>query len=164
MNTVMIIAGESSGELYGSLLASELKQRDPDMRIVGVGGQRMQEAGVELLSTISDAFGLLEAVASLQKLKDTYKRVITAMKELSPQVLVLIDYPDFNLKVAGKAKSLGIKILYYVSPQVWAWRKGRVKKIAGIVNSYDFSHTKVWWFRRYHPHYIARSFYDTTRI
>jgi len=56
------------------------------------------------------------------------------MKELSPQVLVLIDYPDFNLKVAGKAKSLGIKILYYVSPQVWAWRKGRVKKIAGIVN------------------------------
>jgi lipid-A-disaccharide synthase len=134
MNTVMIIAGESSGELYGSLLASELKQRDPDMRIVGVGGQRMQEAGVELLSTISDAFGLLEAVASLQKLKDTYKRVITAMKELSPQVLVLIDYPDFNLKVAGKAKSLGIKILYYVSPQVWAWRKGRVKKIAGIVN------------------------------
>jgi len=134
MNTVMIIAGESSGELYGSLLARELKQRDPDMRIIGVGGQRMHEAGVELLSTISDAFGLVEAVASLQKLKDTYKRVITAMKELSPGILILIDYPDFNLKVAGKAKSLGIKILYYVSPQVWAWRKGRVKKIAGIVN------------------------------
>jgi lipid-A-disaccharide synthase len=134
MNTVMIIAGESSGELYGSLLARELKQRDQDMRIIGVGGQRMREAGVELLSTISDAFGLVEAVASLQKLKDTYKGVITAMKELSPMVLILIDYPDFNLKVAGKAKSLGIKILYYVSPQVWAWRKGRVKKIAGIVN------------------------------
>jgi len=69
MNTVMIIAGESSGELYGSLLARELKQRDPDMHIVGVGGQRMQEAGVELLSTISDAFGLLEAVASFTKTK-----------------------------------------------------------------------------------------------
>ncbi|MDQ7787970.1 MAG: hypothetical protein RDU01_10205 [Thermodesulfovibrionales bacterium] len=134
MNTVMIIAGESSGELYGSLLARELKQRDPDMRIIGVGGQRMQEAGVELISTISDAFGLLEAVASLQKIKDTYKRVVAAMKELSPRVLVLIDYPDFNLKVAGKAKSLGIQILYYVSPQVWAWRKGRVRKIAKLVN------------------------------
>ncbi len=134
MNTVMIIAGESSGELYGSLLAQELKQRDPDMRIIGVGGQRMQEAGVELISAISDAFGLVEAVASLQKIKETYKRVVAAMKEQSPQVLVLIDYPDFNLKVAGKAKSLGIQILYYVSPQVWAWRKGRVKKIAKLVN------------------------------
>ena len=134
MNTVMIIAGESSGELYGSLLARELKQRDPDMHIIGVGGQRMQEAGVELISAISDAFGLVEAVASLQKIKETYKRVVAAMKEQSPQVLVLIDYPDFNLKVAGKAKSLGIPILYYVSPQVWAWRKGRVKKIAKLVN------------------------------
>ncbi|MCG2721095.1 MAG: hypothetical protein L6290_03625 [Thermodesulfovibrionales bacterium] len=134
MNTIMIIAGESSGELYGALLARELKQRDPDMRIIGVGGQRMQEAGVELISTISDAFGLVEAVASLQKIKDSYRRVVAAMKELSPSVLVLIDYPDFNLKVAGKAKSLGIQILYYVSPQVWAWRKGRVKKIAKLVN------------------------------
>lgn len=134
MNTVMIIAGESSGELYGSLLARELKQRDPDMRVIGVGGQRMQEAGVELISAISDAFGLVEAVASLQKIKETYKRVVAAMKEQSPRVLVLIDYPDFNLKVAGKAKSLGIQILYYVSPQVWAWRKGRVKKIAKLVN------------------------------
>jgi lipid-A-disaccharide synthase len=134
MNTVMIIAGESSGELYGSLLARELKQRDPDMHIIGVGGQRMQEAGVELISAISDAFGLVEAVASLQKIKETYRRVIAAMKEQSPRVLVLIDYPDFNLKVAGKAKSLGIPILYYVSPQVWAWRKGRVKKIAKLVN------------------------------
>jgi len=134
MNTVMIIAGESSGELYGALLARELKQRDPDMRIIGVGGQRMQEAGVDLISTISDAFGLVEAVASLQKIKDSYRRIVAAMKELSPRVLVLIDYPDFNLKVAGKAKSLGIQILYYVSPQVWAWRKGRVKKIAKLVN------------------------------
>ncbi|MEW6586939.1 MAG: lipid-A-disaccharide synthase, partial [Nitrospirota bacterium] len=130
----MIIAGESSGELYGSLLAMELKQRDPGLRIVGVGGQRMNEAGVELLSTVSDAFGLVEAVSSLKKINDTYKRVITALRELKPGVLVLIDYPDFNLKVAAKAKSLGIKILYYVSPQVWAWRKGRVKKIASLVS------------------------------
>ena len=120
MNTVMIIAGESSGELYGSLLARELRQRDPDVCLVGVGGHKMQEAGVELLSTISDAFGLVEAIASLQKLRETYRRVVAAMKERSPGVLVLIDYPDFNLKVAAKAKSLGIKILYYVSPQIWA--------------------------------------------
>lgn len=130
----MIIAGESSGELYGSLLARELKQREPAMRIIGVGGERMREAGVELLSTISDAFGLVEAIASLKKIRDAYRRVVAAMREESPGVLVLIDYPDFNLKIAAKAKSSGIPILYYVSPQVWAWRRGRVKKIAKIVN------------------------------
>ena len=134
MAAIMIISGESSGELYGALLANALKSKWPDVHIIGIGGQRMSEAGVELVSRISDAFGIIEAVASLRKLKTAFNNAVEALKKFRPDVLVLIDYPDFNLKVAKKAKALGIKVLYYVSPQVWAWRKGRVPKIASLVN------------------------------
>lgn len=134
MNTVMIITGESSGELYGSLLARALKNKWPDVHIIGIGGEKMKEAGVELISRTSDAFGLVEVVSAFNKIRSAFNNSINALKEFKPEVLVLIDYPDFNLKVAKAAKSLGIKILYYVSPQVWAWRRGRVKKIARLVN------------------------------
>jgi len=134
MNTVMIIAGESSGELYGSLLAKELKRQWPELHIVGIGGSRMSEAGVELVARTSDAFGLMEAVSSLRRVRAAFRSAVNALKAYKPGVLVLIDYPDFNFRVGKIAKSLGIKILYYVSPQVWAWRKGRVKKIAGFVD------------------------------
>jgi len=130
----MIIAGESSGELYGSLLAKTLKNKWPGIQITGVGGSRMEEAGVELISPISDAFGLVEAVSAFGKIKAAFRKSVEVMKKLRPAVLVLIDYPDFNLKLAEVAKGLGIKILYYVSPQVWAWREGRVKKIAHLVD------------------------------
>ena len=134
MNTIMIITGESSGELYGSLLAKALKSKWPDVHIIGVGGERMNEAGVELISRTSDAFGLIEAVSAYRRVKAAFDKTVDIMKKVIPDVLVLIDYPDFNLKVAKVAKSLGIKILYYVSPQVWAWRKGRIKKIVSLVD------------------------------
>ncbi|MBM4136000.1 MAG: hypothetical protein FJ241_04125 [Nitrospira sp.] len=134
MNTVMIVTGESSGELYGSLLAKELKSKWPGVHIMGVGGERMSKAGVEIISRFSSAFGLIEAFSAYREVKDTFKKTADAIKKFRPDVLVLIDYPDFNLKVAKIAKSLGINILYYVSPQVWAWRKGRVKKIAGLID------------------------------
>jgi lipid-A-disaccharide synthase len=130
----MIISGESSGELYGSLLAQALKNRYPDLHILGVGGERMQKAGVELISGISGAFGITEVLSALKDLKTAFRKTTEAIKKFMPHVLVLIDYPDFNLKVAEFAKTLGIKILYYVSPQVWAWRKGRVKKIAHLID------------------------------
>ena len=134
MNAVMIVTGESSGELYGSLLAKELKSRKPDLRIIGVGGERMDKAGVELVSSTSDALGLVEAVSAYRKVSDAFKKTVNSIKKLRPAVVVLVDYPDFNIRIAKVAKSFGTKILYYVSPQVWAWRKGRVKKIASIVD------------------------------
>ncbi len=130
----MIIAGESSGELYGSLLAQALKNNYPDLHILGVGGERMQMADVELVSGIAGAFGITELLLALKDLKAAFGKTTEAIKKFMPAVVVLIDYPDFNLKVAEFAKSLGIKILYYVSPQVWAWRKNRVKKIARLVD------------------------------
>ena len=130
----MIVAGETSGELYGGLLASALRKRRPDIRIIGVGGERMQQAGVELISGIASAFGLAEAVSSVRTIKQTFSKAVNALQTVNPDLLVLIDYPDFNLKLAAEARKNNIKVLYYVSPQVWAWRKKRVPQIARLVD------------------------------
>ncbi len=131
----MIIAGESSGELYGALLAKMLLSRNPGLRISGVGGERMESAGVELISVISSSFGLIEAIRTFGKIKKTFKKIVAALTSFAPQVVVLIDYPDFNIPVAREAKRRGIKVLYYVSPQVWAWRIGRVATIGKLVDA-----------------------------
>ncbi|MDP3259292.1 MAG: lipid-A-disaccharide synthase [Thermodesulfovibrionales bacterium] len=132
MNTVMIVTGESSGELYGSLLAKALKAKCPEARIIGIGGERMKEAGVKMIAGIASGFGISEAFASYRRIKETFKKAVNAIEEFSPKALVLIDYPEFNIRLAKVAKKKGIKVLYYVSPQVWAWRKGRVKTIAEV--------------------------------
>ncbi|MGO9013463.1 MAG: lipid-A-disaccharide synthase [Dissulfurispiraceae bacterium] len=135
LERIMIIAGESSGELYGALLAKMLLSRNPGLRISGVGGERMESAGVELISVISSSFGLIEAIRTFGKIKKTFKKIVAALTSFAPQVVVLIDYPDFNIPVAREAKRRGIKVLYYVSPQVWAWRIGRVATIGKLVDA-----------------------------
>jgi lipid-A-disaccharide synthase len=132
--TVMIVTGETSGELYGSLLAVSLRKRVPGIRILGIGGEKMKEAGVELVSGIASAFGIAEAVSSLRAIRKTFTKASRTLISERPGVLVLIDYPDFNLKLAALAKKEKIKVLYYVSPQVWAWRRNRIKKIARLVD------------------------------
>ena len=132
--TVMIVSGESSGELYGALLAASLKKNRPGIRVIGIGGERMREAGVELISGITSAFGLAEALSSLNAVKETFARAAEALRKERPGVLVLIDYPDFNLKLAALARKNNIRVLYYVSPQVWAWRRNRIKKISRMLD------------------------------
>lgn len=132
--TVMIVAGETSGELYGALLAGRLRALRPDIGLIGIGGERMREAGVEIIAGIASAFGLLEAFSALRRVRSSFRAAVRALRQRRPSVIVLIDYPDFNLRLAAEAKSLGIPILYYVSPQVWAWRKGRVRTIASLVD------------------------------
>jgi lipid-A-disaccharide synthase len=94
----------------------------------------MKDAGVELLSGISGALGLTETLRSLKEVRGSSRRALKALTEISPDVLVLIDYPEFNFRVARVAKKRGIKVLYYVSPQVWAWRRGRVKTMGEIAD------------------------------
>lgn len=134
LERLMIIAGESSGELYGALLAGNVKAIFPDARITGVGGDRMASAGVELISRISSSFGFSEAIRSYRDIKNTFRKVVEALTIFRPQVIVLIDYPDFNIRIAAEAKKAGIKVLYYVSPQVWAWRRGRIHTISKVVD------------------------------
>lgn len=134
MKTVMIVAGESSGELYGSFLARALKRRWPDIRLIGIGGERMKREGVELVSGLSHSFGFIEVLSSLGRLRATFNKAKKVIDDLRPSVCVLIDYPDFNFRLGRYAKKRRTKILYYVSPQVWAWRRGRIKSMKEIAD------------------------------
>jgi len=129
---VFILSGESSGELYGSLLARAVKKRWSDIRLFGVGGEKMRSEGVDLISGISGAFGLVELFSSLKRIRETFNKVVRFIKDERPDVVVFIDFPDFNIKVARALQDTGIKVLYYVSPQVWAWRRKRVHTIADL--------------------------------
>lgn len=126
---LLIVSGESSGELYGALLARELIQ---DFDLYGVGGEKMEAAGVNLIGKVTHAIGFIEVLGKLRKIRETLSEVKNFLKKVDG--VILIDFPDFNLKVAKEAKRLKKKVLYYVSPQVWAWRKGRIKKIKESVD------------------------------
>lgn len=132
--SVFIIAGESSGEIYGARLARTLVEKWPGVRVLGVGGRKMEEAGVKLVAGITSAIGLVEVLRKLGEIKRAMDMTVSAIEKERPDVLVLIDYPDFNFRVARRVRRLGIKILYYVTPQVWAWRKGRVRQMAAFVD------------------------------
>ncbi|MCF8066997.1 MAG: lipid-A-disaccharide synthase [Desulfobacterales bacterium] len=134
--SVMIVAGEASGDLHGSMLVKEMFQRDNALSFYGVGGKAMKDAGVEILvdaETLS-VVGITEVIPKLPTVFRSMRTVKQALKKMRPDLLVLIDYPDFNLRIAPYAKKLGIPVLYYVSPQIWAWRSGRVKKIKKCVD------------------------------
>ncbi len=129
---LLILSGESSGELYGALLAKEILRRWPDAEIWGIGGERMEESGVRILGRPGHAFGLIEAIGAIKNIRSNFNAVVSHIREKRPQLIVLIDYPDFNIRIGEIAKKQGIKVLYYVSPQVWAWRKKRRFKIRDI--------------------------------
>lgn len=126
---LLIVAGESSGELYGSLLASYLRE---DFELIGIGGKYMAQAGVKLIGEITHAFGAFEVLGQIKKIRKNMEVATKALKEV--QGVILIDFPDFNLSLAKKAKEMGKRVLYYVSPQIWAWRHGRINTIKKVVD------------------------------
>lgn len=133
---LMIIAGEVSGDLHGAALVTGIKKIDPEINICGVGGDKMQAAGMELLYHLNRmAFlGFLEVVKHIPFIKSVQKKLIEEVKEKGIKTVVLIDYPGFNLSMAKKLNRLGVKIVYYISPQIWAWGGGRIKKIKKLVH------------------------------
>lgn len=134
--SVMIIAGEASGDIHGSRLVTAMKEKNKDLFFCGIGGNALKEAGVEIIQDASTlaVVGITEVFSKIFSLVKGMAGAKKLLKSLKPGLLILIDFPDFNLKVADAAKKLGIPILYYISPQVWAWRQGRVKKIKELVN------------------------------
>ena len=134
--TVMLVAGEASGDLHATNLVLSLKKLNPDIRFVGMGGNKMRSAGVDLLvdSSTLAVVGLVEVLAHYPQLRSALTKLQTSVQTLLPDLLILVDYPEFNLKLATSAKKVGVKVMYYISPQVWAWRPGRVKKIRRVVD------------------------------
>ena len=136
LNRVMMIAGEASGDAHGARVVKELRSRRPSVEIYGVGGDRMQEEGMELVYHISSLsfMGFVEVVRHLSLIREVERRLEKVLEERPPDVLVLIDYPGFNLHFARKARRHDVRVLYYISPQVWAWHRGRVKKMKTLVD------------------------------
>jgi lipid-A-disaccharide synthase len=132
--SLMLVAGEASGDLHGATLARHLKRLAPSVALVGMGGPRMAEAGVGLLSDVTRlaVVGGSEAVRRVPALYRAYRRLVSRLEEGPPRAVVLIDFPEFNLRLARRAKRLGIPVIYFIPPQVWAWRRGRVRLIARL--------------------------------
>jgi lipid-A-disaccharide synthase len=136
MSRLFIIAGEASGDALGGKLAAALLAREPRLALEGVGGGAMEKAGVRLHHDIRHlgVFGVVEVFAQWRAIWRAYQDVRRRLREAPPAAIVLIDYPDFNLRVARAAKRLGIPVVYYVSPQIWAWRPGRIAQIKATVD------------------------------
>ena len=132
---IMIIAGEVSGDLLGAELSVELKKINSRLNIVGIGGDRMKLAGVEVIYHINKlAFlGFAEVIKHIPFIRKVQSDLMEIIKKRDIKNIILIDYPGFNLNFAKKIKPLGVKIIYYVSPQIWAWGKGRIKRIKNLV-------------------------------
>lgn len=132
----MIIAGEASGDLHAAKLVREVNQKSNDITFYGIGGNNMSEAGVETLIDSAElaVVGLFEVLAHWNTISGALKKMQHLLRTDPPDLLVLTDYPDFNLRLAKTAKECGVKVLYYISPQVWAWRQKRVFKIRRLVD------------------------------
>ncbi len=133
---VAIIAGEASGDQHGAKLIAAMKKKQPAVFYCGIGGPAMRAAGVRILVDASDltVVGITEVLAKLPAILKGMGVMKRLLNSLKPDLLILIDFPDFNLHIAAVAKKLGIPVLYYISPQIWAWRRGRVKRIARCVD------------------------------
>jgi lipid-A-disaccharide synthase len=132
---ILISAGEASGEAYGAELIQELRTLVPAARFFGLGGPRMRQAGCEITVEARDVavVGLAEVVTHLPKIYGEFTKLVREGERRKPAAAVLIDFPDFNFRLAKKLHALGIPVFYYVSPQLWAWRRGRIKLVQKYV-------------------------------
>ncbi len=130
--TIMFIAGENSGDIHASRVIIELKKLCPDTRIFGYGGERMERAGMELIENLAQKLpimGFTQVVSKFPKIRTLLNQAENLLRTERPDLLVLVDYPGFNLRMAKKARALGVPVVYYISPQFWAWHKSRLNTI-----------------------------------
>jgi len=133
---VAIIAGEASGDQHGAKLVQAMLKKNPALFFCGIGGPALRQAGVRILVEASEltVVGITEVWSKIPVILKSMGTIKKLLKSLKPDLLILIDFPDFNLHVAAAAKKSGIPVLYYISPQIWAWRRGRVKRIGKLVD------------------------------
>ncbi len=131
----MIIAGEASGDLHAAHLVKELKSLSPHIEIFGIGGKKMQEAGVEVIYDIVElaVVGFIEVLKHLKVFKKVLEKLLILLDTKKPDAVILVDYPGFNLRFAKYIKEKNIPVIYYISPQLWAWGKGRIQDIKKYV-------------------------------
>jgi lipid-A-disaccharide synthase len=143
---IMLAAGEVSGDIHGAALCRALRAAAPGARLFGMGGGRMAAAGLDVMADIRDTavVGFSEVVRRLPLLRRTYGHLVAALASEQPDVLVLIDYPGFNLRLARVARERGVPVVYFIPPQVWAWRPGRLQtirqRVSLVIAVFPFEH------------------------
>jgi lipid-A-disaccharide synthase len=137
MKKVLIMSGEASGDLHGANLARAIRKQEPSVGLYGVGSKQMGAAGVRMLADASEisVVGITAVLTHFGAIYRVFAKLRRFLRDERPDVLVLIDFPDFNIMLGKAARKLGIPVLYYISPQVWVWRKGRIKTIARMVKA-----------------------------
>lgn len=149
---LLIVAGEASGDLHGGALARSIQTIAPDTRLFGIGGESMRDAGVDIRIDARDlaVTGFTEVTGRIFTIWKAMRWAVDACRREKPDAAVLIDYPDFNLRLAKRLHRLGVRIAYYVSPQLWAWRPGRVKTVSECVDRMIvlFPFEKGWYQQR----------------
>lgn len=135
-DSILIVAGEASADTHGARVLAALRQSRPDVTVFGVGGAAMRAEGLETIIPAEEMAlaGLTEVLSALPRMWRNMQMLVALARTRRPKVAVLIDLPDFNLRLAKRLKALGIHVIYYISPQVWAWRQGRVKHIRAVVD------------------------------
>ena len=134
MKKIVIVAGDKSGDLYGGLLSKRLKEKFLNIEIYSFGGEKLAEHSSQIINLLSHSVcGLVEVLSSLAKLFKIFKKTKKTILDLKPDLIILIDFPDFNLRLA-KELNKKFPVIYYVSPQIWAWRKKRIKTIKKYVD------------------------------
>jgi lipid-A-disaccharide synthase len=133
---IMLVVGEASGDMHGAGLVKALLKRDPNLTFFGVAGDQLQQTSFEPLFTVAEltGMGLLELAGNIKNIVAAYRLLRRTLRTRRPNLLILIDFPELNLRLAKLARRLGVPVLYYVSPQVWAWRQGRIRQIAQVVD------------------------------
>ena len=136
MADLLVVAGEASGDLHGARLVEELRRRRPELRVFGLGSGRLRAAGVDLVADGAEisAVGLFEILKIVRRARQIFRQLVERARRDRPRLAVLIDFPEFNLRLARELRAAGVRVAYYVSPQVWAWRRGRVRAIARDVD------------------------------
>jgi lipid-A-disaccharide synthase len=133
---IMLVVGEASGDMHGANLVKALLKRDPNLTFFGVAGDQLQRTPFEAVFTVAKltGMGLLELAGNVKNIFAAYRLLRHALRTRRPSLLILIDFPEFNLRLARLAKKIGVPVLYYVSPQIWAWRRGRIRHIVQAVD------------------------------
>jgi len=133
---LLVVAGEASGDLHGARLVTELRRLVPDLSFFGLGGDELRAAGLDSVAHSSEisVVGITEVLRILKRARELFAALLAEVDRRRPAAAVLIDFPDFNLRLAKELKKRGVPVVYYVSPQIWAWRRGRVKTIAQVVD------------------------------